>query len=124
MLEKITVKYTQTNTQPPHGQGGMKMDSKKKTELFNEATKTLGAQVTYWPLVGNNGVIVSKNGKRVLVRGEAFVSNSGSPVVFLEGVRGYVSIDHVTRHNPIENDSHCYDKEFDHLWGDATHARA
>ncbi len=53
------------------------MDSKESVDLFNK--NCIGTKVVYWPtlLVSSH-----KNGKRTLTRSKAFLSESGSPVVF------------------------------------------
>jgi hypothetical protein len=38
------------------------------------------------------------------IRGEAFVTDGGQHVCFVEGVCGYVSIFHVTKPKPVEED--------------------
>lgn len=75
--------------------------------LFNE--NPVGTEVTYWP-------VRHRNGKRTKTRSKAFVSNSGSPVVFVEGVAGYVSIEHIDI-GSLKVDHSGMSKDFPHLWG-------
>lgn len=54
---------------------------------FNDAIKKHGTEVTYFPILGR------KDGARkVRVKGEAFLSSSDLPVVFVDGVSGYVAV--------------------------------
>lgn len=53
-------------------------------EAFNER----GTRAVYWPTVGIDGIIIHKGGKRTHIWSEAFLSKSGYPVVFLEGIQG------------------------------------
>lgn len=62
----------------------------KTVKQFNEAIKKHGNEVTYFPVLGR------KDGaKKTFVRGDAFLDGSGFPVVFVEGVRGYVAVENI-----------------------------
>ena len=70
----------------------------------------IGTHVVYWPTL-------HRGGKRTKTRGEAFLSNSGAPVVFVDGVSGYVHVGHIEIGSLMPTDSPCFDPEFQHLWG-------
>ena len=84
-------------------------------EAFNERAP-VGTRAVYWPTVGVNGIIMHKGGKRTHTRSEAFLSKSGYPVVFLEGIAGYVHIDHVDLYSLMPTCSPCFDADFKHRW--------
>ena len=84
-------------------------------EAFNERAP-VGTRAVYWPTVGVNGIIMHKGGKRTNTRSEAFLSKSGHPVVFLEGIDSYVHINHVDLSGLIYIGGHCFDADFKHRW--------
>ena len=69
----------------------------------------IGAQVTYWPTM-------CRDGRRTRTRSKAFLSASGTAVVFLKGVAGYVSVDHVEIASMTDAGSKRLDPAFEHLW--------
>ena len=83
------------------------MDAKTKVDLLNE--NDIGTNVTYWPSL-------HREGKRTKIRSKAFISESGTPVVFVDGVNGYVSTDHVEIGSLMDVNSPCFSKTFRHLW--------
>ena len=83
------------------------MTPQEQVTVFNK--NPVGSQVTYWP-------VLHRDGKRTTTRSEAFLSKSGTPVVFVEGVSGYVHIEHVQFGRLIDLDSPCFDENFDHRW--------
>lgn len=70
----------------------------------------IGTDVVYWPTM-------HRAGKRTKTRSAAFLSKSGTPVIFVEGVSGYVHIEHVEIGSLMPTDSPCFDNNFQHLWG-------
>lgn len=70
----------------------------------------LGTEVVYWPTL-------HRAGKRTRTRSKAFISSSGTPVVFVDGVSGYVHVGHVEIGSLMPTDSPCFDASFQHLWG-------
>ena len=91
------------------------MTNQEKMKLVN--SKGVGARCAYFPIMGNNGIVIFQNGKRTETASESFLSNSGYPVVFLKGIRGYVSVEHVVFGlNLVEKNSPIYDTDFDHSW--------
>lgn len=87
------------------------MESKESIDLFNK--NCIGTKVVYWPTLLLSS---HKNGKRTLTRSKAFLSKSGSPVVFLEGISGYVHVGCVEIGSLMREDSTCFDSEFGHKW--------
>jgi len=83
------------------------MTAQQKVDAINEYP--IGTEVVYWP-------ILHKHGKRTKIRGKAHVSYSGQPVIFVEGVNGYVHTDHVEIGSLMERDNPCFSKGFDHKW--------
>lgn len=93
----------------------MRMSSQKKVDAFNSTAK-VGTNITYWPKLNMQGLIIHKNGKRTTTRSVAGVHN-GDPVVFINGVEEYVHLDHVQiGESIVQEDSPCFDEEFIHLW--------
>jgi hypothetical protein len=84
------------------------MTPTQQVEAMNR--NPIGTDVVYWPTL-------HRAGKRVKTRSEAFLSNSGTPVIFVEGVSGYVHVEHVEIGSLMPIDSPCFDTEFQHLWG-------
>ena len=83
------------------------MTKSEQVKLMNR--NPLGTNVTYWPTL-------HKNGKRTRTRSAAFLSKSGAPVIFVDGIPGYVHIEHVEIGSLMRTDSPCFDAEFPHLW--------
>jgi hypothetical protein len=78
---------------------------------------TVGENVVYCPAKYNDGTLMFKNCKRTTTRSRAFLNNSNEPVIFLNGISGYVHVDHIVFGGSlVENDSPIYDKKFKHLW--------
>jgi len=83
------------------------MTLEEKINAINE--NPIGTAVTYWP-------IFHKNGKCTYIKSAAFLNKSGTPVIFLDGIAGYVHTDHVEIGSLMPTDSPCFDKEFKHRW--------
>jgi hypothetical protein len=83
------------------------MTPEEKVKAINK--KPVGTAVIYWP-------VFHKNGKRTHIKSAAFLSKSGSPVIFLDGIVGYVHTDHVEIGSLMSADSPCFDREFQHRW--------
>jgi len=65
----------------------------ESVDRFNEDFKP-GDELEYWSVLPFGPPVVAK------VRSEAFLDSSGHPVVFLEGVSGYVSVYHCKKVSP------------------------
>jgi hypothetical protein len=87
--------------------GGI-MTPEQKIDAMNR--NPIGTEVVYWPTL-------HRAGKRTKTRSAAFLSNSGTPVIFVEGVSGYVHVEHVEIGSLMPTDSPCFDNNFQHLWG-------
>lgn len=56
-------------------------------QQFNDAIKKHGNEITYFPILGRQ-----TGTKKTRVKGDAFLASCGLPVVFIEGVSGYVAV--------------------------------
>lgn len=61
--------------------------SERDVQQFNDAIKKHGTEITYFPLLGR-----TVGAKKTRVKGDAFLASCGLPVVFIEGVSGYVAV--------------------------------
>ncbi len=86
------------------------MTPEQQVAAFN--SNPIGTKVVYWPMLP-----LHRAGKRTKTRSAAFLSNSGEPVVFVEGVRDYVHVEHIEIGSLMPTDSPCFDASFQHLWG-------
>ena len=85
------------------------MTPKQQVEAMNR--NKIGTNVVYWPTLP-----LHRSGKRTKIRSAAFLSKSNSPVIFLEGIAGYVHVEHVEIGSLLPTDSPCFDANFPHLW--------
>ena len=83
------------------------MTTEQQIDAMNQ--NPIGTRVVYWPTL-------HRAGKRTMTRSKAFLSNSGAPVVFVDGIPGYVHIEHVEIGSLMRTDSPCFDANFEHLW--------
>lgn len=65
-----------------------RVEAERAAQAWNAAHR-IGAAVNYWPGVKQG------EGKYGVTRSEAFVSDGGDAVVFLEKVSGFVALTHV-----------------------------
>ncbi len=73
-----------------------------------------GTKVVYWPLRDERGGLIFEGGKRTATRGKAFIDQARRSVIFLDGISGYVALNHVTAgESHLE---HIYNQEFNHRW--------
>ena len=83
------------------------MTPQQQIEAINR--NPIGTNVIYWPTL-------HRSGKRTKIRSEAFISNSGAPVIFVEGISGYVHVGHIEIGSLMRTDSPCFCTDFQHLW--------
>lgn len=85
------------------------IDARAKVERINNKY-SVGQKVIYWPICEDN-VLIRKGGKRTRIYEPAFVSNEGFPVIFLEGIIGFIHLDNIEIVDKL-----TFSKAFSHRW--------
>ena len=88
------------------------MNENEKVEIFNKQN-VIGTKVVYWPYLLNSH---HRDGQRTKTTSNAFLSQSGAPVVFVEGINGYVHIGCIEIGSLMPTDSKCFSETFNHIW--------
>jgi|GEM_PF-6258353 hypothetical protein len=71
----------------------------------------VGEECAYFPILG-----IHEDGKRTLLKSEAFMASSGDPVVFVQGISGYVSCKHLVFKPQLEDRNPTWNDKFEHRW--------